>query len=356
MVKYILVLGGSNFMGKSLLSKLYKFNEYEVHYINRGKQHWNNEVKSIPNLKYTYGDREDKYDFTKLLIYLSEKLEIGSGLNEKKWECVIDFSGFNYKEIRSVYNALHGKINLYIFISTDSIYDVCDPKIRNNELNVEEYDERPTINDLKLKLARKDTYGHKKLKCEEYLKKVINQKEFPFIILRLPDVIGPYDDSGRYWFYVKLIDELKDTKIELDSDSVKKKMSFVYSEDVSNFIINLISKIETNELNEKTLNQSFNIAFQEIVTLEELLKYMAADLKAEKLYQYIDDEIYSRYPSVECGPLDITKAKTILNWNPTTLIQAIHETNEFYIKNKGVYREEEIVYNKIKSKLRINKN
>ena len=36
----ILVLGGSNFMGKSLLQQLSQNKEYEVHYINRGKSYW----------------------------------------------------------------------------------------------------------------------------------------------------------------------------------------------------------------------------------------------------------------------------------------------------------------------------
>lgn len=100
MVKYILVLGGSNFMGKSLLSKLSNFSEYEVHFINRGKLHWNNEVKSIPNINYTYGNREEKLDYTKVLEYLSMKLNINTDEKSNKWECVIDFCGFSYKQIR----------------------------------------------------------------------------------------------------------------------------------------------------------------------------------------------------------------------------------------------------------------
>jgi hypothetical protein len=38
--KYVLVLGGSNFMGKELLMRLSHMSEFEVHYINRGKTYW----------------------------------------------------------------------------------------------------------------------------------------------------------------------------------------------------------------------------------------------------------------------------------------------------------------------------
>jgi len=29
------------------------------------------------------------------------------------------------------------------------------------------------------------------------------------------------------------------------------------------------------------------------------------------------------YPSVDCGPIDITKAQAFLGWNPTPLVKAI---------------------------------
>lgn len=44
------------------------------------------------------------------------------------------------------------------------------------------------------------------MKCEEYLKfQIRNKADLPYICLRLPDVIGPYDDTGRFWAYIKWI-------------------------------------------------------------------------------------------------------------------------------------------------------
>jgi len=56
---------------------------------------------------------------------------------------------------------LRGKIKLYIFISSDSIYDVCDPKQREEPKILEDYDKRPD-GSLKKKLIKKDSYGHVK--------------------------------------------------------------------------------------------------------------------------------------------------------------------------------------------------
>ena len=59
---------------------------------------------------------------------------------------------------------------------------------------------RPISKELYKKYKREEDYGHDKLKCEEYLKQL---QAFKYIILRLSDVIGPYDDSGRFWGYIK---------------------------------------------------------------------------------------------------------------------------------------------------------
>ena len=44
-----------------------------------------------------------------------------------------------------------------------------------------------------------------------------NKKEFdfPYLSLRLPDVIGPYDDTFRYWSYLKWIQENKKNELEI---------------------------------------------------------------------------------------------------------------------------------------------
>lgn len=47
--RLILILGGSTFMGKELLALLQSKENYEVHYINRGKKYWDNEVTQLKN-------------------------------------------------------------------------------------------------------------------------------------------------------------------------------------------------------------------------------------------------------------------------------------------------------------------
>ena len=57
--KLVLILGGSNFMGRYALELFSKDSNYEVHFINRGKKYWDDEVKQITNANFTYGNREE---------------------------------------------------------------------------------------------------------------------------------------------------------------------------------------------------------------------------------------------------------------------------------------------------------
>lgn len=72
------------------------------------------------NEDYYYGNREDHTDFTKLLRYINSKYSVTS---ESKWAAVIDFSAFNHTDVESVREAMVGLTELYVFISSDSIYD-----------------------------------------------------------------------------------------------------------------------------------------------------------------------------------------------------------------------------------------
>jgi hypothetical protein len=56
----------------------------------------------------------------KAIIYLNEKLGIE---NDHQWSAVIDFTAFKWRDIQSIAKALNQKTELYIFISTDSLYN-----------------------------------------------------------------------------------------------------------------------------------------------------------------------------------------------------------------------------------------
>ena len=244
-----------------------------------------NEAKEFLRNKvnFYHGDRDNCNEYAKLLKYLSNKFEIGKTTG-KKWDLVIDFCGYFRRHIKSVLKGLDGSVKLYIYISTDSVYDVCCKEFRSGL--IQESDSlRPDTNAEINKLADMEDYGHNKLRCEEYLSSHVGLKsngqygDFPYICLRLPDVIGPYDNTERFWVYLLWIEQMDAFPLHSQTDSSVKKLSFVYSEDVAGFIYSFIERVNdvTNcqEFVKTISGHSFNIACDETLTLLELLQKMS---------------------------------------------------------------------------------
>lgn len=92
-------------------------------------------------------------------------------------------------------------------------------------------------------LNEDEEYGNDKLKCEEYLLSHVTVDQFPYICLRLPDVIGPYDRSGRFWAYMKWIEDNQKNPIHINKYSDLRLLSLVYSKDVIKLIQGFMSKL-----------------------------------------------------------------------------------------------------------------
>ena len=56
----------------------------------------------------------------KAVQYLNERVGISA---TKPWAAVVDFTSYKWRDLQSVTKALRNKTQLYIFISTDSLYN-----------------------------------------------------------------------------------------------------------------------------------------------------------------------------------------------------------------------------------------
>ncbi len=73
----------------------------------------------------------------------------------------------------------------------------------------------------------------------------------PTYCLRLPDVIGPFDNTERFWATLEWIKASGKYPIPLSREDEERKLAFVYSRDVCRFILQLIDKVkpETDFIN-----------------------------------------------------------------------------------------------------------
>ena len=91
------------------------------------------------------------------------------------------------------------------------------------------------------KLQDKDSYGFRKLLVEqEVLRWGQKNAGTRILSLRLADVMGPWDDSCRFWKYVLWAEVAAagSSAIELNtSDHLHTKLSFTFSQDVVSVIM-----------------------------------------------------------------------------------------------------------------------
>jgi nucleoside-diphosphate-sugar epimerase len=198
-------------------------------------------------------------------------------------------------------------------------------------------------------------YGNMKRLCEKsILERHIENTSFPYTILRLPDVFGEYDNQGAWADNILMVvnklpipaqvqpdlmryrpfasSQFKEkhyvTSIYNDIDNSgsssssssgiqsihdKYLFSVVYAKDVINAIIHIM---ETDN-KEYVMNQIFNIANDEPITVE---RWINSTINNLGLPYTLDTTVTSRIPTTDFGPLNVSKAlAAIKGWRPTPI-------------------------------------
>ena len=187
--KSVLILGGNGFLGGEATKQLSNAG-HKVTVLNRGNQYFDSARRLHP-----YIHEHIECDRKTLLRETCKELIDSSG-----YDVIIDFSSYEGHQIEQIIDLFHKKTSLYIFISTDAVYDVRD---KNHTGRTLESDSLNPIPDRKQrdKVFGSHKYGLKKFECEERLRDQRSRFGMPFIILRLADAIGARDTTQRWWVY-----------------------------------------------------------------------------------------------------------------------------------------------------------
>jgi 2'-hydroxyisoflavone reductase len=166
----ILIFGGTLFLGKHIVESALR-NGHEVTLFNRG-----NNPELYPEVEKIVGDRDSELDT----------------LKGRKWDVVIDTCGYIPRIVEKSAEVLKDNIDLYVFISTISVYKDF------SEIGITEESPLDTLEDQSVETLDNETYGALKTHCEE---RVI--KHFPEnnLIIRPGLLVGPddYTDRFTYW-------------------------------------------------------------------------------------------------------------------------------------------------------------
>ena len=245
------------------------------------------------------------------------------------FDTVIDFSAYHQVAVSDVLTLLQNRIGMYVLISTDSVYEVC---IKDHFQFTKETDAvRPTKEALLEEYNTKDDYGNRKLQCEEVLASQSSDNKVPYIIYRLPDVIGQRDNTYRWWIYQSWMRLRKylERPVSVPDVFVKMPMSLVYVEDVADIIVKYMFGGKGIE------NEAYNLALAENPTLMDVLTDMRNEMNLTNLNIIIEpltsNSVYL-FPSVKFGPVDTAKAVKQLEWSPTPWKVVLKKITDFYEK------------------------
>jgi len=167
----ILVLGGTGFIGPHMVSEALR-RGHSVTLFNRGRT--NNEL--FADLETIKGDRDGGLD----------------GLKGRRWDAVIDNSGYVPRHVRDSTRLLASNTNYYLYISTISTYaSFATPNDEDSPL--------ATIDDESIEEVTGQTYGPLKALCEKRAREEIGDDRLA--ILRPTYICGPGDHTDRFSYW-----------------------------------------------------------------------------------------------------------------------------------------------------------
>jgi len=167
----ILVLGGTGFIGPHMVREALR-RGHSVTLFNRGRTN----DALFPDLETIKGDRDGGLD----------------GLKGRRWDAVVDNSGYVPRHVQDSARLLAGNTNRYLYISSVSVYR--DFNIQNNEQSA-----LATIADESIEEVTGETYGALKALCEQRAAKEIDASRLT--ILRPTYIAGPGDHTDRFSYW-----------------------------------------------------------------------------------------------------------------------------------------------------------
>lgn len=253
----ILILGGTNFIGRNLVDSLIQSDDFDITLFNRGKS--NPDLYST--IKRIQGDR-----------YTSD---ISMIFNEK-WDYIIDLSCFYPDSLSHIVSRLNKSIKRYVFISTCSVYDNdLDNSILRDEKS-------PTLNCTKKERTDTSvaTYGKRKAECE----RILQQSGLTYSIFRPALVYGKHDYTDRFYYWLYQINKEKALLIPNQGKSI---FSVTYVMDLIQVII--------KSLNIKTDSNIYNVTTYPQLSISELVNISSLILIKKAKLHYADSEFLNEH-------------------------------------------------------------
>uniref|UniRef100_A0A6U5CJZ5 NAD-dependent epimerase/dehydratase domain-containing protein n=1 Tax=Hemiselmis andersenii TaxID=464988 RepID=A0A6U5CJZ5_HEMAN len=337
--KKYMVIGGTQFMGRHLVSKLLSLGA-EVVLLNRGKTP--NPFEGHPRVSLLRCDR------------LNQRAAFRRIVRKFAGDGIVDFVCFKPHSIRDVITSVKRQEGRpaphYVFISSDSVFMAVDrtavdaaharaqasSQSGGGGLREEDVPLEPPSAEAKAAALRRNAYqfgyGSGKLKCEVELR----GGRYPeYSCLRLPDVIGQFDNLGSHLSVQEALCSGASVGVRMEGvhDPVGHRISIAYAPNVADAIVSVM------RTGVAAYGQTFHIACKQSTTLPDYVRMVAEMCGISEVNLDVGQD--SEMVSVDTGHLDVSRAtKVLLDWTPAHLREAIQTTVvwNFNLENAGYTR------------------
>lgn len=166
----LLILGGTGFIGPHI-TDVALARGWKVTHFNRGKR----KPEGIAGVEHLSGDRDGQLD----------------ALKGRKWDAVIDNSGYVPRIVRQSAELLAPNVGQYLFVSSISVYaSLATPQDENSPV--------AKLKDESVEKIDGETYGGLKALCEQAVERALPKRT---IVVRPGYIVGPLDPTDRFTYW-----------------------------------------------------------------------------------------------------------------------------------------------------------
>jgi 2'-hydroxyisoflavone reductase len=247
----VLILGGTTFLGPHLTNELLRHGHKVTHF-NRG----NDNGFSFPDVEKLHGNRDGNL----------------KTLEGRKWDAVIDTSGYLPRIVEASSKLLAKATNHYTFVSTIRVYD------NFNQLNINEDFSLAKLDDTADEKITEKTYGPFKVGCEKVIKNYFPNNS---LIIRPGIIVGPYDPTDRFTHWVRRI--AAGGKVLIPKEAHKQKLQIIDVRDLAKWIVKMVEGQTTGTYNATGPKEKLNF--------EELIHECSKFAKKQIDFIYVDEKV-----------------------------------------------------------------
>lgn len=202
----LLVLGGTKFLGRHVVEAALARGD-EVTIFNRGLHN----AELYEGVEKLRGERDGG-------------LEV---LRGRRWDAVVDTSGYVPRVVRASAELLADAVDLYVFVSSMSVYaDFSSPN--------DEGSPTATLADGSAEELTGETYGALKALCERAADDALQGRA---LSVRAGLIVGPYDPTGRFTYWTERVARGGEV---LAPAPRERQIQFVDARDLSEWMLRMI--------------------------------------------------------------------------------------------------------------------